>query len=120
MSGPIPELVAGVKNPATLSVCKDNVDAVYFSIDRFSFRAWARDITLVNLDTFVEQVQDRNLKKYLAVALFKKLVILSTQLSHDPTRFIPDLAYPDLAWRPKDFKMELVEGFERGSVCHIN
>jgi len=67
MSRPIPELVAGVRNPATLSVCKDHVDAVYFSIDRFSLRARARDITLDNLDTFVEQVKDSGLKAYLAV-----------------------------------------------------
>lgn len=67
MSDPIPELVAGVRNPATLSVCKDHVDAVYFSIDRFSLRARARDITLDNLDAFVEQVRDSGLKAYLAV-----------------------------------------------------
>jgi hypothetical protein len=30
------------------------------------------------------------------------------------------LTYPDLAWRLKDFKMELVEGFDRGSVNYIN
>jgi putative protease len=67
MSDHIPELVAGVRNPATLSVCKDHVDAVYFSIDRFSLRARARDITLDNLDTFTEQVRDSGLKAYLAV-----------------------------------------------------
>ncbi len=67
MSDPIPELVAGVRNPATLSVCKDHADAVYFSIDRFSLRARARDITLDCLDTFVEQVRDCGLKAYLAV-----------------------------------------------------
>ena len=67
MPGPIPELVAGVRNPATLSVCKDHVDAVYFSIDRFSLRARAWDITLDNLDAFVEQVRDSDLKAYMAV-----------------------------------------------------
>ncbi len=67
MSDHIPELVAGVRNPATLSVCKDHVDAVYFSIDRFSLRARARDITLDNLDTFAEQVRDSGLKAYLAI-----------------------------------------------------
>ncbi len=67
MSDHIPELVAGVRNPATLSVCKDHADAVYFSIDRFSLRARARDITLDNLDTFVEQVRDSGLKAYLAI-----------------------------------------------------
>ncbi|MBW6519177.1 MAG: hypothetical protein K0A89_11835 [ANME-2 cluster archaeon] len=45
---------------------------------------------------------------------------LATQLAQDPTRFIPNLAYPDLAWRPKDLRMELVQGFDRGSVCYIN
>ncbi|MRG76773.1 MAG: U32 family peptidase [ANME-2 cluster archaeon] len=67
MSDHIPELVAGVRNPATLSVCKDHADAVYFSIDRFSLRARARDITLDNLDTFTEQVKDSSLKAYLAI-----------------------------------------------------
>ncbi len=45
---------------------------------------------------------------------------LATQLAQDLTRFIPDLAYPDFDWRPKEFKMELVEGFDRGSVNYIN
>jgi len=67
MSDHIPELVAGVRNPATLSVCKGHADAVYFSIDRFSLRARARDITLDNLDTFTEQVKDSSLKAYLAI-----------------------------------------------------
>ena len=44
---------------------------------------------------------------------------LATQLAQDLKRFIPDLAYPDFDWRPKDFKMELVEGFDRGSVNYI-
>jgi putative protease len=67
MSGPIPELVAGVRNPAALSACRDHANAVYFSIDRFSLRARARDITLDNLDAFVEQVKGSSLKAYLAV-----------------------------------------------------
>ena len=45
---------------------------------------------------------------------------LATQLAQDPTRFIPDLAYTDFDWRPKDFNMELVEGFGWGSVNYIN
>jgi hypothetical protein len=45
---------------------------------------------------------------------------LATQLAQDLTRFIPDLAYTDFDWRPKDFKMELVEGFDRGCVNYIN
>jgi putative protease len=63
----IPELVVGVRNPAALSVCRDHADAVYFSLDRFSLRARAQDITLKNLDAFAGQVRDCGLKSYLAV-----------------------------------------------------
>jgi len=45
---------------------------------------------------------------------------LATQLAHDLTQFIPNMAYSGFNWRPKDFKMELVEGFDRGSVCYIS
>ena len=45
---------------------------------------------------------------------------LATQLGQDLTRFIPGLTYPDFNWRPKEFRMELVEGFDRGSVNYIN
>ncbi len=67
ISTKIPELVMGVKNPAALSVCKDHADAVYFSLDRFSLRSRANDITLENLDAFVEQVHGYGLRANLAV-----------------------------------------------------
>ncbi|KAB3544713.1 MAG: U32 family peptidase, partial [ANME-2 cluster archaeon] len=54
---PIPELVVGVRNLAAASVCKDHADAVYFSLDRFSLRARAQDITIDNLCAFVETVK---------------------------------------------------------------
>ena len=57
----------GVRNPAALSVCKNHADAVYFSLDRFSLRARAQDITLSNLESFVAQAHDYHLKAYLAV-----------------------------------------------------
>ena len=63
----IPELIMGVKNPAALSVCKDHADAIYFSLDRFSLRSRANDITPQNLDAFVEQVHDYGLRANLAV-----------------------------------------------------
>ncbi len=63
----IPELIMGVKNPAALSVCKDYADAIYFSLDRFSLRSRANDITPENLDAFVEQVHDYGLRANLAV-----------------------------------------------------
>lgn len=63
----IPELVAGVRNIAALSACRDHADAVYFSLDRFSLRSRARDITLNSLGAFVKQVNASGLKAYLAV-----------------------------------------------------
>jgi len=62
-----PELVAGARNTASVSACREYADAVYFSIDRFSLRARAKDITLDNLDGFVKNVRDCGLKSYLAV-----------------------------------------------------
>lgn len=67
MHYPMPQLVAGARNPAAVSACKDYTDAIYFSIDKFSLRARARDITLDNLDDFVKYVRDCGLKAYLAV-----------------------------------------------------
>lgn len=63
----IPELVMGVRNPASLGACKEHADAVYFSLDRLSLRSRAREITPEDLADFVEQIHDCGLKGYLAV-----------------------------------------------------
>lgn len=63
----IPELVVGVRNLAALSVCKDHADAVYFSLDRFSLRARAQEITRDDLGAFAEKVRGYGLRSYLAV-----------------------------------------------------
>jgi putative protease len=63
----IPELVAGVKNPAALHACQDYTDAVYFSLDRFSLRSRACEITEEKLPGFVRSIHDAGLKGYLAV-----------------------------------------------------
>lgn len=44
---------------------------------------------------------------------------LATQLASDNSRFFPNLVYPDVAWWPEDLEIELVEGFDRGSVGYI-
>ncbi len=67
MHGRIPELVVGVRNLAAFSAGKDHVDAVYFSVDRFSLRARAKDFTLDNLEKFTDKVKESGLKSYLAV-----------------------------------------------------
>jgi hypothetical protein len=44
---------------------------------------------------------------------------VATELAKDTTPFFPNLVYPDVFWRPKDLNIELVEGFDRGSVGYI-
>ncbi|WP_135612958.1 U32 family peptidase [Methanococcoides sp. AM1] len=65
--GKIPELMMGVKNRAALSACKDYADGVYFSVDRFSLRARACDITLDDLNSFVTDVKEQGMNAYLAL-----------------------------------------------------
>lgn len=62
-----PELVLGIRNLAGLEACYRYADAVYFSTDRLSLRAKAKDITLEELNCFVSEVKARGLKAYLAV-----------------------------------------------------
>jgi len=62
-----PELVLGIRNLAGLEACYHYADAVYFSTDKLSLRAKAKEITLENLENFVSEVKDRGLKAYLAV-----------------------------------------------------
>ena len=44
---------------------------------------------------------------------------LATMMAEDYGGFISYLAYPDVAWRGEDKKMELVEGFDRSSASYI-
>ncbi|KKG18199.1 peptidase U32 [Methanosarcina sp. 2.H.T.1A.6] len=62
-----PELILGIKNFAGLEACSRYADAVYFSTDRLSLRAKAKEITLETLKDFVYEVKARELKAYLAV-----------------------------------------------------
>ena len=62
-----PELILGIRNLAGLEACSRYADAVYFSTDRLSLRAKAKEITLETLGDFVHEVKARGLKAYLAV-----------------------------------------------------
>lgn len=62
-----PELILGIRNLAGLEACSSYADAVYFSTDRLSLRAKAKEITLESLDEFVHEVKVRGLRAYLAV-----------------------------------------------------
>ena len=44
---------------------------------------------------------------------------IATKLAKDTTPFFPNLVYPELSWRPEDLKIDLVEGFDRGSCGYI-
>ncbi|WP_243684296.1 peptidase U32 family protein [Methanosarcina barkeri] len=50
-----------------LKACSRYADAVYFSTDKLSLRAKAKEITLETLADFVSEVKTRGLKAYLAV-----------------------------------------------------
>lgn len=62
-----PELIVGIRNLSGLEACSEYADAVYFSTDRLSLRAKAKEITLETLDDFVFEVKARQLRAYLAV-----------------------------------------------------
>lgn len=44
---------------------------------------------------------------------------LATQIARDYSAFFPNLVYPDVAWQPQEFSMELVPGFDRSNVGYI-
>lgn len=66
-NSPNPELIMGIRNLAGLEACYKYADAVYFSTDKLSLRAKAKEITLENLEEFVSEVKTRQLKAYLTV-----------------------------------------------------
>jgi len=45
---------------------------------------------------------------------------LATQMAANAGEFINHLAYPDVAWKPEDAGLELVQGFDRSSVTYIS
>ena len=44
---------------------------------------------------------------------------IATQIARDTAPFFKNLVYPSMAWQPEELKLELVEGFDRGSVNYI-
>ncbi|WP_292372834.1 peptidase U32 family protein [Methanosarcina sp. UBA411] len=62
-----PELLVGVRNLSGLKACSEYADAVYFSTDKLSLRAKAKEITLETLGDFVSEVKAGGLRAYLAV-----------------------------------------------------
>lgn len=44
---------------------------------------------------------------------------LATRFAKNPTRFIPNLAYQGVSWKPDDMNIEIVPGFDRGCTSYI-
>ena len=44
---------------------------------------------------------------------------LATQIAANTQSFMKHLVYPDSAWKPDDAGLELVDDFDRSSVCYI-
>jgi hypothetical protein len=44
---------------------------------------------------------------------------LATKIAKDTSLFFKNLVYPNAAWQPDDMKLELVDGFDRGSASYI-
>ena len=44
---------------------------------------------------------------------------LVTQIGRDYAAFFPNLVYPEAAWQPREFSMELVSDFDKGSARYI-
>lgn len=44
---------------------------------------------------------------------------LATKIASNTMHFFKNLVYPDAAWQPDDTKLELVQGFDRGSASYI-
>ncbi len=44
---------------------------------------------------------------------------IATTMALDTTTYFPDLVYPNVEWQPEELKIDLVEGFDRGSVNYI-
>jgi hypothetical protein len=44
---------------------------------------------------------------------------LVTQIGRDYASFFPNLVYPEAAWQPREFSLELVSDFDKGSARYI-
>jgi hypothetical protein len=44
---------------------------------------------------------------------------LATQIAANTGPFMKNLIYPNMAWKPDDERLELVENFDRSSVSYI-
>ena len=62
-----PELVAPIRDLASLEACKDYADAVYFSVSTLSLRANANNLHLNKLKQFVKKCHSYNIRTYLTL-----------------------------------------------------
>ncbi len=67
---------------------------------------------------YLDEGAVRNLSIEISQALFGK-EHPATRIAQDTIAFFPNLVYPDILWRPENVRIELVEGFDRGSASYI-
>lgn len=62
-----PEILAPIRNWASLDACKDYANAVYFGCSDLSMRARSNNILLSELDRFIKKCHKYNIKAYLTL-----------------------------------------------------
>ena len=67
---------------------------------------------------YVDERQCRQKVYDLSLALFGEQHVV-TGIATDVSKFFPNLVYPDVAWRPEELSIELVNGFDRGNTGYI-
>jgi len=67
---------------------------------------------------YVDERQCRQKVYDLSRPLFGESHVV-TRIAADVSAFFPSLVYPDVAWRPEELRIELVNGFDRGNTGYI-
>lgn len=66
----------------------------------------------------MEEARTRALVYTIAKDVFGENHIV-TKMAEDITKFIPNFVYPYANWKPQNFDIELVEGFDNSSFTYI-
>lgn len=67
---------------------------------------------------YIDEELVRKMTYEITESVFGKSHIAS-QMAADTLSFIPNLTYPNIAWKPENLDIELVQDFDRSSVSYI-
>jgi hypothetical protein len=70
-----------------------------------------------SLGWFDEDTTRKKVYKICKAVFGEKHIV--TKMARDTSPFFPNLVFPDVAWEPEDLNIELVDDFDRSSVCYI-